>query len=277
MIISPSSRLVLISVAVAATLLVGAGGMPAATSQGAATTAPSAEPTQGVVSTPDQSQRADAATAEPTLVVSPPQQPEPSPTSVADGTETLASLVASLTVADEHRDGYQRDLFRLWIDANGNGCDTRKEVLIDEALVPPQIGSGCRLAGGKWRSPYDGVTVTDSSKLDIDHLVPLAEAWDSGAYAWTAGRREAYANDLSVPWALIAVTASLNRSKGDRDPGEWMPPLASDRCTYTVDWVAVKVRWRLTIDPAEQHKLQELASACWQTPIPVIPSASVAP
>jgi hypothetical protein len=274
--ISPSGRRVLISVVVAGTLLVvGARGVPDAPNQIAVTNASPAVPTQGVGSAPARSPGAVAGTAgsEP-ADRSPDQTASPS---TSAGADPLTALVASLPVADEHRDGYQRDLFRLWIDANGDGCDTRNEVLIDEAISPPQIGPGCRLTGGTWLSPYDGVTVTDSSRLDIDHLVPLAEAWDSGAYAWTAGQREAYANDLSVPWALFAVTASSNRSKGDRDPAEWMPPLVSDRCTYTVDWVAVKVRWHLTVDPAEEKTLAEFASACRQTPIPTIPSASAAP
>ncbi len=183
----------------------------------------------------------------------------------------MVALIRQLPQAPEHRAGYSRDLFRLWIDANGDGCDTRHEVLIDEAVKAPHVGSGCSLTGGKWISPYDGVVVTDASKLDIDHLVPLAEAWDSGAYRWTAARRQAFANDLGVPWALFAVTASSNRSKGDQDPAEWLPPLESDRCTYVVDWVAVKTRWGLSVDPTERRALLADAAGCGNTRIPSIP------
>ncbi len=183
----------------------------------------------------------------------------------------MVALIRRLPQAPEHRAGYSRDLFRLWIDANGDGCDTRHEVLIDEAVKAPHVGSGCSLTGGKWISPYDGVVVTNASGLDIDHLVPLAEAWDSGANRWTAARREAFANDLGVPWALFAVTASSNRSKGDQDPAEWLPPLKSDRCTYVVDWVAVKIRWGLSVDPTERRALLADAAGCGNTRIPSIP------
>ncbi len=271
--ISPSSRLVLISLVVAATLLsVAARDVPADPGQTAFIASPSPGPTISAAPSVAPAPTAAAATQGPSSAdPTPDATTEPSPTRTAAGSKSLAGLLASLSVADEHRYGYERDLFRLWIDADGNGCNTRQEVLIAEAVTPPQIGSGCRLSGGRWVSSYDGIKVTDASKLDVDHLVPLAEAWDSGAWSWTAEQRETYANDLSVPWALIAVTAGSNRSKGDRDPAEWVPPLASGTCTYIVDWVAVKARWNLTVDTAEQQTLGDLALACSRTPIPSIP------
>src|SRR3954454_17394248 len=136
--------------------------------------------------------------------------------------KTLRALVAGLPVAGEHRAGYDRSKFHLWIDADHDGCDTRKEVLLAEAITKPHKGGGCALSGGRWHSLYDNKYTTNSSTFDIDHVVPLAEAWDSGASAWSAPQREAYANDLGDPRSLIAVTASSNRSKGDRDPAEWM-------------------------------------------------------
>lgn len=109
--------------------------------------------------------------------------------------------------------GYDRDLFADWYDADRDGCNTRKEVLIAESLDPVQIGSGCSISGGRWFSIYDNVETTDSSKFDIDHMVPLSEAWDSGAWNWNADQRKHFANDLDQPFFLIAVTASSNRSK----------------------------------------------------------------
>jgi hypothetical protein len=91
----------------------------------------------------------------------------------------------------------------------------------------PKQGDDCALTGGEWLSYYDGKTVTDPSRLDIDHMVPLAEAWDSGAAEWTAERREAYANDLGAEHSLVAVTAKSNRSKGDKDLG---PVWSRDQC-----------------------------------------------
>ena len=180
----------------------------------------------------------------------------------------MASVLAGLSVAPERRTGYRRSLFRLWIDADGNGCDTRHEVLIEEAIVAPKVSADCLLTGGTWLSLYDGRTFTDPRKLDIDHVVPLAEAWDSGAYAWDAARRKAFANDLSVSWTLIAVSAASNRSKGDKDPAEWLPPSASYTCQYLAIWVTIKARWHLAVDPAEKTAIAS-RSDCQATLVPV--------
>ena len=94
------------------------------------------------------------------------------------------------------RTGYSRDLFPHWIDADGDGCSTRNEVLIAEADDPVTVGTAAALSGGRWFSYYDRVSWTDPGRIDIDHLVPLAEAWDSGARTWTRRTRQAFANDL---------------------------------------------------------------------------------
>jgi len=182
--------------------------------------------------------------------------------SVAASTVSAPRLLSNLTVASPHAAGYSRDLFNLWIDANGDGCDTRKEVLISEARVSPHIGAGCSLTGGRWWSAYDNLFITNSSSLDIDHFVPLAEAWRSGAYRWSPGTREAYANDLGYSLSLIAVSASTNRSKSDADPAGWLPPFNSYRCTYVATWVAIKWRWRLTIDSLEKGALTLGLAGC---------------
>ncbi|MEU2624617.1 HNH endonuclease family protein [Streptomyces sp. NPDC007157] len=181
----------------------------------------------------------------------------------------VRDALAALPVADESRAGYSRDKFRHWTDADKNGCNTRAEVLLEEAVTAPEVGAKCALTGGSWYSPYDDRYLDSASKLDVDHLVPLAEAWDSGASAWTAKQREAYANDLDDPRALIAVSAASNRSKADRDPTEWLPPYAGYWCTYVTDWVADKTRYQLTIDPAEQTALTARLAACPDQPITV--------
>ena len=123
--------------------------------------------------------------------------------------------------------------------------------------------SGCDLTTGGWRSYYDGEVWTDSSDVDIDHLVPLAEAWDSGARRWTAGTRTRFANDLRDPRPLVAVTDNVNQSKSDQDPAEWMPELG--RCRYVREWVAVKIRWRLTVNRPEKKALRNQADTCANT------------
>ncbi|MGW4202610.1 HNH endonuclease family protein [Streptomyces sp. NPDC004726] len=184
----------------------------------------------------------------------------------ARAAETVPILIAisRLSVAKESREGYQRDLFKHWnagLDPR-DGCNTRAEVLIAEAVEAPAVGAKCALTGGSWWSYYDDRTVTPATALDIDHMVPLAEAWDSGASAWTASRREAYANDQGAPASLVAVTARSNRSKADQDPAEWLPPSPDALCRYLSEWTATKLRWDLAVDETEQDRLFTLAIGC---------------
>ncbi|MGD3109931.1 HNH endonuclease family protein [Streptomyces sp. YGL11-2] len=193
----------------------------------------------------------------------------------ADGKRNRLSLtdaISRLRTAPESRAGYTRTKFRLWTDADHNGCDTRQEVLLSEAVKKPKEGKGCKLTGGTWHSYYDDQTVTDARGLDIDHVVPLAEAWDSGASKWTAKRREQYANDLGAERSLTAVSSGPNRAKGDKDPAEWMPPARNAACTYASDWVATKLRWNLTADRAEKKALSKIAAGCAQAAVRYSPA-----
>jgi hypothetical protein len=179
----------------------------------------------------------------------------------------LQTAVADLPVATEVRTGYDRALFQHWIDADGDGCSTRNEVLLAEADDPPTVSGTCTLSGGRWFSYYDRVSWTSTSDLDIDHMVPLAEAWDSGARTWTSTVRRDFANDLGDYRSLVAVTDNVNQAKGDQDPGTWLPQY--DRCRYLREFVAVKHRWRLTVDSAEKAAMTSLASSCTNTTITV--------
>lgn len=179
----------------------------------------------------------------------------------------LAQAVADLPVETEVRTGYSRDLFNHWVDADGDGCSTRNEVLIAEADDPVTVGSGCSLSGGRWFSYYDRVSWTATSDVDIDHMVPLAEAWDSGARSWSSGEREAYANDLGDYRSLVGVTDNVNQAKGDQDVAEWLPQY--DQCRYLREFVAVKIRWRLSVDSNEKSAMTSLASGCTSSTITV--------
>ena len=197
--------------------------------------------------------------------------PADEPTSQID---RIVSLLNELTVVVEQEGGYDRDLFKHWVDADGDGCDARREVLIAEAVVAPSIGSRCALSDGEWLSRYDGKTTSgNGSSFDVDHMVPLAEAWESGAHNWTADRREEYANDLGYADSLIAVSASSNRSKGARDPAEWLPPTQGVHCWYAAAWVQVKTRWNLTVDQAEADKLQSVLAGCDDDDLGNLPEA----
>ena len=176
---------------------------------------------------------------------------------------TTAALLASITVENEYTSGYVRELFPHWKDLDGDGCDTREEVLIRDSQTKAQVDPfGCVVVAGDWLSPYDGARWSDKGNVDIDHVVALKEAWDSGAWAWTTSQRTLFANDLSDPRTLLAVTDSVNQSKSDKDPSNWMPPLASYHCTYIADWVAVKARWKLSMDQSEYGRVKKLVDTC---------------
>lgn len=174
----------------------------------------------------------------------------------------VSVLLNELVVAPEHRDGYDRDLFPEWIDEDGDGCNTRYEVLLDEAVIAPTVSGSCDLTGGMWRSPYDGQELHGAEEVQIDHLVALAEAWYSGAFAWTTDRRQAFANDLGVPWSLNAVSGQTNEAKGASDPVGWTPPRQAAICPYVESWIGVKYRWGLTVDEDEKAALVDLLSRC---------------
>ncbi|CAM5269759.1 secreted protein [Streptomyces griseus] len=189
---------------------------------------------------------------------------------------TLADAVGLVQVTEEDRTGYTRSSFKHWNsgDNASDGCNTRAEVLISEAVVAPAVGAGCKLTGGTWISYYDGQEVTSAGSLDIDHMVPLAEAWDSGASAWTAARREAYANDQGAHVSLVAVTARSNRQKSDQDPADWMPPSPDAECRYVAEWVSTKLRWQLTADDRELEALKVYADGpCEDTIVRYTPAA----
>jgi hypothetical protein len=179
------------------------------------------------------------------------------------------AVLAGLRVAPEGaRTGYDRDLFKHWTDADGDRCNTREEVLIAESRSTAQVDPyGCTVVAGDWISLYDGLTFTEPGELDIDHVVALAEAWDSGASGWDATRRERYANDLDHPQALRAVSASSNRSKSDLDPGQWKPTRESAWCEYARDWVTVKKAWDLSADQNEVDDLRVMLRTC-AAPLP---------
>jgi len=174
---------------------------------------------------------------------------------------TLKTAVERLKVATENRYGYERSKFVHWNDVDRDCQNARAEVLKAESRVA--TNGGCTVKYGNWFSSYDGLTLKYASDVDIDHMVPLAEAWDSGARVWTAGKRQAYANDLTDPRALIAVSDTSNQSKSDNDPNHWLP--ARNVCNYVKQWVIVKTRWALTVDQAEKSFLYSTAYKCPRT------------
>lgn len=181
----------------------------------------------------------------------------PAPPGLAEARSQLADLTVE---ADGSDADYDRDLFPHWSAVEGN-CNAREMVLRRDG-TGVEVGADCYPESGSWSSPYDDFSTSDPSEVSVDHMVALAEAWDSGADTWSTSRRESFANDLSTP-QLWAVSASSNSSKGADDPAEWMPERTAVHCDYAKSWINVKYEWDLSADSAEVAALEDLlASAC---------------
>ena len=207
---------------------------------------------------------APAATDAPTLA------PEPVATSTATTSESTPrpELVISVSSVRGGIPAYDRDDWRHWIDEDGDCQNARHEVLIEESQAAVTFTSDreCQVDAGQWFGAFTAMTVMEASKLDVDHLVPLANAHHSGGWAWTAERKKEYANSLDDPGHLIAVTAAANRSKGAKSPDEWRPPNESYWCEYAVAWIAVKQTWELSATPQEVEALEEMLGTCASHP-----------
>ncbi|MGY1435558.1 HNH endonuclease family protein [Streptomyces reniochalinae] len=191
-----------------------------------------------------------------TLGASPAAAEPPAPPSAEEAT----TMLGDLTEADEgSMDGYSREKFPHWID-QGDSCNTREAVLKRDG-EGVETGSDCYPTKGSWTSPYDGEKWTEPSDLDIDHVVPLAEAWRSGASDWTQDKRQELANNLKIA-QLLAVTDNVNQEKSDQDPAEWMPPSSGYHCEYARMWVWVKHTYDMTADAPEKAALKKALATC---------------
>jgi hypothetical protein len=166
--------------------------------------------------------------------------------------EDLALLDALVVAPETDAGSYDRSAFPHWDDADRDGCDTRCEVLTAQ-----------RLADGAWFSEWDGATEVDSSLVHVDHVVALAEAWRSGAHAWSAAERDEFADDRAN---LLAVTAASNLRKGDKDAAGWFPSRHAANCLWARTTVLVKAEWDLTVDPAEADALRNVLTSCGAVP-----------
>lgn len=181
------------------------------------------------------------------------------PPNIPSASAAQTQLNALTVRAEGSSSGYSRDLFPHWITISDT-CNTRETVLRRDG-TNVVVGSDCYPDSGSWYSAYDGITETAASDIDIDHVVPLAEAWRSGAASWTTSRRQSFANSLDTP-QLLAVTDNSNQSKSDRDPASWRPPRTSFHCTYARMWIGTKYQWGLTLQSAEKTALQSMLDTC---------------
>lgn len=190
----------------------------------------------------------------------------PATTAVADppsgpSESTARAELADLTVATPHSmDGYSRDAFDIWAE-QPDGCTTRQDVLARDGDNVVEGSDGCQPTSGSWYSAYDNTTVTVVAQATIDHMVPLAEAWRSGADDWTAAQRKAFGNDLTDPQLIIASESS-NSSKSDSGPADWKPKNTGYWCTYAEDYTYVKYKFKLTTTSAEVSALGDMLDTC---------------
>ena len=184
---------------------------------------------------------------------------------------TSAEKLAELRVRPEgSMVDYSRDKFPHWSDAQEYGwrlpagtpdpgsCDVREAALIRDGR-DEVIGSGCSVESGRWFDPYTGNTYLQPSEIDIDHVVPLANAWRSGAASWGPAKRERFAN---VPPDVLAVEDNANQAKGDKGPEAWKPPRGAYHCVYSKKWINIKHYWTLSVTRAEKSALKQMLSTC---------------
>ena len=183
----------------------------------------------------------------------------PPPAGAGNPAAATAALKQLTVAANGSMAGYSRDKFTHWT-GQGKGCDTRDAVLKREGK-DVKVTEDCKITSGTWYSVYDEKTLTDPKALDVDHMVPLAAGWRSGADKWTDEQRKLFANDMERP-QLIAVSLQSNRSKGDQDPSTWKPPNKAYWCTYAQSWVTVKSFYKLTVTAAEKSALEDMLATC---------------
>ncbi len=180
----------------------------------------------------------------------------------------LGEALLELPAAEKHTPDYDRDEFGArWADVDRNGCDTRNDILgrdLEKVRYRPGTGS-CVVQEGVLDDPYTGETIyfergaNTSDKVQIDHVVALADAWRSGAYEWTAAEREEFAND---PLNLLAVDGPANQAKGSMAADGWLPDLPGYHCEFVARQISVKSKWRLAVTEPERQALAEVLVGC---------------
>ena len=180
-------------------------------------------------------------------------------------TEATAELEELEVASPGSMSGYSREEFRHWSKASDFGwdppqasCDAREAALVRDG-ESVEVGSGCKVTSGSWYDPYTDQTYSDPQDLDIDHVVPLANAWRSGASAWNDDQRERYANDPDV---LLSVEDNANQEKGYKGPEAWKPPNEAEWCDYAERWTSIKAKYDLSINEQEKEELEQMLGTC---------------
>ena len=196
--------------------------------------------------------------------------PQPSPpTSTVSPANSISSyilnLVESLVVNDNPKSAlpsYNRSSWKHWNDEDSDCINARHEVLIEESTTSVVMDGNCRVGAGQWFGVFTGEQFSNPSNLDVDHMVPLKNAHDSGGWAWSASKKEEFANYLGFAGHLLAVSASANRSKGASGPESWKPTRTDYWCQYGSDWAEIKATWALTVTSHEKTALIDMVNKC---------------
>ena len=199
------------------------------------------------------------------------------PTSVSNaadtGTATKSQYEVALNALNKlpvkgraPKTGYSREQFPHWKDPDKNGCDSRNDILKRDLtkVVFKEGTNNCKVIAGTLLDPYSNKFIAfdlnkSSSTIDIDHVVALSNAWQTGAFQMTLDQRTNFAND---PLNLLAVDFKLNRQKGDGDAATWLPPYKSYRCTYVARQVSVKAKYKLWVTAPEKTAIANLLKSC---------------
>ena len=237
--------------------------LPEVAVQGEATSTPAPVPAPTSVTGP-----AATPTPVPALSSTPTSTPAstrsvtPNPTASSDVVVSVPRL--RIAPVPDNLPEYSRSGWKHWSDADGDCQNTRAEVLIAESVAAVAFRSerGCVVDAGRWEDPFTGKTFTEASDLDVDHLVPLANAHRSGGWDWNTDRKERFANSMAYENHLIAVSKSANRSKGAKGPEAWQPPNGNHHCQYAQDWIAVKYEWGLSATADEWAALEAMLGQC---------------
>ena len=194
--------------------------------------------------------------------------PAPEPTVAPPVLQEAVTLTIAIAPIPTGIPAYSRSQWKHWVDADGDCQDARQEVLIAESLVPVTFETDrkCRVETGRWFGVFTGAYFEDPSDLDVDHMVPLKNAHNSGGWVWSLAMKEEYTNDLRADDHLIAVQDRANQSKGARGPDEWMPPDETYWCQYAQDWAEIKARWKLTMTDPEAEAVMEMLQRCENPP-----------
>ena len=171
-----------------------------------------------------------------------------------------------IRIAAETNDPYDRDYFGYPTDLDSDGCDTRDEVLIADSQVPVTTGTSlCDVTAGQWYSPYDGVLTDNPSDIQIDHVVALSEAWDSGANQWDQAIAIEFGNAVGSDDNLQVASRASNLGKSDYDPAEWLPDNTDAICWYVTTWSQIKLDWDLAMDATEYTTVTSILANCTTT------------